>query len=175
VRRAEAASYAEVLDYLESALKNGDYTLLRRDFAPVATYAKRFVTETQHKLASPPHSPAHFTGVRALRAMMALWSGRAQVGRPVKVLTTTAAELRDARQQWYAAVLPLPHEDLTARCRRLDLLLLGPMRDHRHALHRLLARPSRPSDVATQLTAWQFNAPIRRVRDALQRRLLAYA
>lgn len=167
--------YAEIVKRLEAAVHDPTLRLaIGLDFAPEADYARRFISTTGLGRTKPLGSPERRLADRAMRLVIYLLCGGPRpAGRPIgrragpeevkHVIDAHAAWLRLLRPLWLACGSDrrrIPGAVALASPDRL-----GWTAAHHHELARLARRRStRPSTVATQLTAWELGLSVHAVR-----------
>ena len=168
-----ADTYAGAVVALERAVAHNELGVAL-DFAPTADYARRFANTTALYLASRPSTLVlpgdRALAERAVRAIAALLLGVPPRGR--RALENPSDEIRSkvaARySRWRDVVTDAWESD------DFVVVVIGAggnaitwSRAHRRELARLRRRPKiRPSAIAAQLTAWELDMPVRRVRAA---------
>ena len=163
-RVTTARSYAGLVDLLETLT---DPTSAALDFAPHADYARRFLNTTVAYRSLPSSDPRRHLAERAVRALVPILVGASTRGRPHAVpVACAAAVLQSHRQQWLAAIQRIWRMTPDVTDRLAALAALGT--PHTRKLRpRVLAR-TRPSALATELTAWDLHVPVRAVRAAVR-------
>jgi len=170
------ATYPEAVARLEelandaSISHRGAAALL---FAPAHPLARKFANSTSAALGLPRANPSRALGERAVHALAGLQRGPVgRAGRPPAGPLTSEAVLRvlEARRTWAERLRPV----WAAAGKDRASLRRGVVRAchdrfaaaaYTKALDELLARPGlRPSDLATQLAAWQEGVSVRCVR-----------
>jgi hypothetical protein len=173
-----ASSYEALLTLLEQVTAD---TASRRfgviiDFAPAADYARRFLNSTAAYRSLPPDDHRRHLAERAVRVLNSLQNvagARRERAAAPRLDPATAASIMRTRAEWQAVIAPIwraAGPDRSRLTRAVEMAIAGRVPTaaaYRHDLLKLLKRRHlRQIDLVTQLTAWQLQTSVRRVRAA---------
>ena len=172
-----ATSYRQVLEQLEAVVRHptaAAQSSAAADFAPTVAYARRFLNTTAAYRTRPAGDPRRQVAERGVRVLVALLTGLPErPGRKANVPLSHEAVMavRSVFGHWYGIVRPLwraAGDDRGRLPRLIEQAAAGQFQwsaAHARELRTLLRRRGmRPTEVAHQLTAWQLDLSVRRVR-----------